>query len=80
MIHRTDRFARLALSTRKTPKCSRPAAGKTFKFPPVTAKYLKVKLRSNYADVVWIDLYEFRLLGQLKEAGAGSRSYAAAGQ
>jgi TIR domain len=41
-----------------------------FKFPPVTAKYLKVKLRANYEDVVWIDLYEFRLLGQLKEAEA----------
>jgi TIR domain len=41
-----------------------------FKFPPVTAKYLKIKLRSNYADVVWIDLYELRLLGQLKEAEA----------
>ena len=46
-----------------------------FKFPPVTAKYLKIKLRSNYADVVWIDLYEFRLLGQLKEAeAAGAES------
>lgn len=41
-----------------------------FRFPPVTAKYLKVKLRSNYEDVVWLDLYEFRLLGQLKETGA----------
>ena len=46
-----------------------------FKFPPVIAKYLKIKLRSNYADVVWIDLYEFRLLGQLKEAeAAGAES------
>ena len=43
-----------------------------FKFSPVTAKYLKVKLRSNYEDVVWIDLYEFRLLGQLKEAEAAA--------
>ena len=41
-----------------------------FKFSPVTAKYLKVKLRSNYEEVVWIDLYEFRLLGQLEEADA----------
>ncbi len=37
-----------------------------FKFPPATAKYLKVKLRSNYEDVVWVDLYEFRLSGQLQ--------------
>ncbi len=52
-----------------------------FKFPPVTAKYLKIKLRSNYADVVWIDLYEFRLLGQLKETeAAGAESYAAGGE
>jgi len=43
-----------------------------FKFSPVTAKYLKVKLRSNYEDVGWIDLYEFRLLGQLKEAEAAA--------
>lgn len=35
-----------------------------FAFPPVTAKYLKVGLRSNYEDVVWLDLYEFRLRGQ----------------
>ena len=37
-----------------------------FRFPAMTAKYLKVKLRSNYEDVVWIDLYEFRLFGRLK--------------
>jgi hypothetical protein len=43
-----------------------------FKFAPVTAKYLKVKLRANYEEVVWIDLYEFRLLGQLKEAEAAA--------
>ncbi|HEY7316475.1 MAG TPA: TIR domain-containing protein [Candidatus Binatia bacterium] len=43
-----------------------------FKFAPVTAKYLKVKLRSNYEDVVWIDLYEIRLLGQLKETEAAA--------
>jgi hypothetical protein len=36
-----------------------------FQFPSVTAKYLKVKLLASYeADVVWIDLYEFRLFEQ----------------
>jgi hypothetical protein len=43
-----------------------------FKFAPVTAKYLKVKLRANYEEVVWIDLYEFRLLGQLQEGEAAA--------
>lgn len=38
-----------------------------FSFAPVTAKYLKVKLRSNYEDVVWIDVYEFRLSGTLHQ-------------
>ncbi|MDB6061638.1 MAG: hypothetical protein JWM78_1741 [Verrucomicrobiaceae bacterium] len=42
----------------------------TFKFAPVTATYLKIKLRSNYEDVVWLDLYEFRLQGQLSAASA----------
>jgi hypothetical protein len=33
-----------------------------FTFPPVTAKFLKVKLRSSFEDAIWIELYEFRLL------------------
>ena len=33
-----------------------------FRFPPVTARYLKVRLVSNFEDVVWIELVEFRLL------------------
>jgi hypothetical protein len=32
----------------------------------VTEEYFKVKLRSNYEEVVWIGLYEFRLSGQLQ--------------
>ena len=39
-----------------------------FTFPPVTARYLKVRLRSNYEDTVWIELYEFRLTGRLADA------------
>ena len=35
-------------------------------FPPVTAKYLKVKLRSNHQDTVWIHPYEFRLMGRVE--------------
>jgi hypothetical protein len=42
------------------------AGWQDFAFPSATARYLKVKLRSNYEDVVWIDLYEFRLSGQLR--------------
>lgn len=39
-----------------------------FKFPPATAKYLKVRLLSNYeADMVWIDLFEFRLFGEFSQ-------------
>lgn len=41
------------------------AGWQEFGFPPVTARYLKVKLRSNYEDVVWIQLYEFQLWGGL---------------
>ena len=33
-----------------------------FRFPPVTARYLKVRVKSNFEDVVWIHLVEFRLL------------------
>ncbi len=40
-----------------------------FTFPPVTARYLKVRLRANYEDTAWIELYEFRLTGRLSDAG-----------
>jgi hypothetical protein len=40
-----------------------------FTFPPVTARYLKVRLRANYEDTVWIELYEFKLTGRLSNAG-----------
>jgi hypothetical protein len=33
-----------------------------FHFPAVTARYLKVKLISNFEDVVWIELVEFKVL------------------
>ncbi len=35
-----------------------------FAFAPVTAKYLKVKLRSNFEEVVWLEVYEFRVGGR----------------
>jgi hypothetical protein len=35
-----------------------------FKFPPVTAKYLKVKLLTNYANDGYIRATEFQLFGQ----------------
>ncbi|MEP6610006.1 MAG: hypothetical protein ABJA83_15225 [Burkholderiaceae bacterium] len=35
-----------------------------FTFEPITAKYLKVKLRSNFEEVVWLEVYEFRVSGQ----------------
>jgi hypothetical protein len=38
-----------------------------FKFPRVTARYLKVKLLSNYGQDVLTGLYEFQLLGELTE-------------
>lgn len=38
-----------------------------FKFPKVTARYLKVKLLSNYGQDVLTGLYEFQLLGELTE-------------
>jgi len=34
-----------------------------FRFPPVKARYLKVRFNSNFEDVVWIHLVELRLLG-----------------
>ncbi len=39
----------------------------TFKFPRVTARYLKVKLLSNYGQEVPTGLYEFKLPGELIE-------------
>ena len=33
-----------------------------FRFPAVTAPYLKVRLISNFEDVVWIQLVEFRVM------------------
>jgi hypothetical protein len=37
-----------------------------FNFPPVTAKYLKVKVLSNYEGTPWIIVHQIRLMGQLK--------------
>jgi len=37
-----------------------------FDFPPVTAKYVKVRLRSNYEDVIWLQLYELQIIGSLQ--------------
>lgn len=42
------------------------AGWQDFSFPPVTAKYLKVRLRSSYEESVWIDVYEYQLLGTLQ--------------
>jgi hypothetical protein len=33
-----------------------------FRFPAVTARYLKVRLISNFEDVVWIELVEFKVM------------------
>jgi hypothetical protein len=45
-----------------------PLGYQEFKFPPVTAKYLKVHLLSNWgAEASRIELFQFRLIGQLKE-------------
>ena len=38
-----------------------------FKFPRVTARYLMVKLLSNYGQDILTELYEFQLLGELTE-------------
>lgn len=38
-----------------------------FKFPPVTAKYLKVQLISGWRDYTPANIYQFRLFGLLKE-------------
>jgi hypothetical protein len=38
-----------------------------FKFPRVTARYLKVKLLSNYGQDILTGLYEFQLQGELTE-------------
>jgi hypothetical protein len=62
----TGPFRSLGTFQPQNVRMMKTAGWQEFKFPPVTAKYLKVKLRSNFEDVVWIDLYEFRLLGQLQ--------------
>jgi hypothetical protein len=38
-----------------------------FKFPPVTAKYLKVQLQSGWEDHRGARVFQFRLFGRLKE-------------
>jgi hypothetical protein len=38
-----------------------------FKFPPVTAKYLKVQLKSGWDDNTRARVFQFRLFGRLKE-------------
>ncbi|MFZ5791976.1 MAG: VWA domain-containing protein [Pseudomonadota bacterium] len=43
-----------------------------FKFPPVTARYLKVKLLSNFGGDGYIAGTEFQLFGQLAEATAAA--------
>jgi len=46
-----------------------------FKFDPVTAKYLKIKLNSNYGDARGkIYVSEFKVLGQVNSAGASEGS------
>jgi len=62
----TGPFRSLGTFQPQNVRVMKTAGWQEFKFPPVTAKYLKVKLRSNYEDVVWIDLYEFRLFGQVQ--------------
>jgi hypothetical protein len=62
----TGPFRSLGTFQPQNVRLMKTAGWQEFKFPPVTAKYLKVKLRSNYEDVVWIDLFEFRLSGQLQ--------------
>ena len=53
-----------------------------FKFEPVTAKYLKIKVISNYGSVypsgmTAARVYEFKLLGKLEPAAANTSSPAA---
>lgn len=45
-----------------------PVGYQEFKFPPVTAKYLKVHLISSWGAEAWrVELFQFQLIGQLKE-------------
>ena len=62
----TGPFRSLGTFQPQNVRMMKTAGWQEFKFSPVTAKSLKVKLRSNFEDVVWIDVYEFRLLGQLQ--------------
>jgi hypothetical protein len=43
-----------------------PSPYQEFSFPEVTAKYLKVKLVSNYGNGSGVDLFQFRLPGRLQ--------------
>jgi hypothetical protein len=47
-----------------------------FKFDPVTTKYLKIKLNSNYGAYRKIYVSEFKVLGQVNPAGASEGSTA----
>lgn len=38
-----------------------------FEFPPVNAKYLKIKLLSTYGSYVYPTVYEFQLWGRSEE-------------
>jgi Mg-chelatase subunit ChlD len=49
-----------------------------FAFPEVTAKYLKVKLISNYGNGNGVELWQLRLPGKLAEASAATAPQAAA--
>jgi len=53
------------------------APSQRFTFPPVTARYLKVVLRTDWGGG-YIACYEFRLLGKLDESAAAAASPAAA--
>jgi hypothetical protein len=45
-----------------------PKGYQEFKFPPVTAKYLKVRLVSSWGgEAGRVEIFQFRLIGQLKE-------------
>jgi hypothetical protein len=45
-----------------------PAGYQEFKFPPVTAKYLKVHLVSSWGgEAGRVEIFQFRLIGQLKD-------------
>jgi hypothetical protein len=45
-----------------------PVGYQEFKFPPITTKYLKVHLLSNWGAEAWrVEIFQFRVIGQLKE-------------